>query len=281
MPGFDKKSINRVITATTLAELLVIMVIIGIMAVIMMKTFKRDTVAAKYLYHNIMSSVETYAKNALNNSTSGFKWDTGGICNLLASDFNTIGDINCTAPVLAENFITTNGAAFYGLEGGFTTTDPVTGFKFTSPAEHFIIFRVDIDGAEGDNILGSDILVMELRKNATVTPVDAAAKNQDIVAARVVRVFDGTNMVRLPGATESGEIITFTEDGTVRSVLSYDEASCLAFGQATRTIGGTAQNCTTLQILKNESLETKSVDQASNCQAPNICKIIIMKPKLL
>lgn len=151
--------------ASSIAELLIIMAIVGILAFMYQRAFDKDAVVTKYAYKNIMQNLNSYAvtktdayQNLLPNN----------ICTDFAETINTVGDYSCPTSSInvTPNVVSTSGMRFYGLGQDFQDRD--------KDGTAFIIIDIDTDGIKGYNQVGKDILSVEMLQTGYLRPSGAA-----------------------------------------------------------------------------------------------------------
>jgi len=153
--------------AFTLAETLIVLVIIGVIASLTIPTLMKNVSYNndKVLFKSAYKIVETAVSDLISDVAI---YPAGQLditlCNNFANKMNTLGNINCTSSDYGNkmpNFVTSNGMAWYGLD--LADFNPVD----------YTIFGVDIDGInKGTNTLHSDIMAIRLYKTGKVTVTD-------------------------------------------------------------------------------------------------------------
>jgi len=190
---------NKIIlNAFTLAELLIVFVIIAVVVSASAGIYKSQlNVDKKYEYYAAFTNLkhasaemladgfDTDATPAVNTivkylptkgnfDNSGVQHDglSNGLCQRLGDLINTIGDIHCTLTKTTgpfakneANFIATNGIRFFNL-GVANHTDSAPNLDAT---DYFIVY-VDIDGDRGNGILDDDVHAFKIYRSGQVIP---------------------------------------------------------------------------------------------------------------
>lgn len=183
--------------AFTLSEALVTLAIIGVLAAILIPVINnvrpdKDRITYKKALYSLQSAVS----NAMDSteytmaSNSAAYWmddgiDPDGFCRSIADTLNTAGRVNCTTSGHAcadpthscyesPNFITNDGIRYWGLEGRFSSTNPVKTIyvdrKLTSGEVQKIGEGRDLLGRKGyglkiqvryDGKVGTDMATVE------------------------------------------------------------------------------------------------------------------------
>lgn len=170
--------------AMTLAEVMIVFLIIGIVASLTTIAINKATTktANKYMTTAAFVNLQTVIGEIISDSSNKDLPATGiSLCTSITNIFNTAGKIDCnqtatdgstfsTASLI--NFKTTNGMKFYN----FGTVPDVNG--------DFYIY-VDIDGDNRNSKLNEDIIKFQINQNGMVLPAvgSIAATNTDYLSA--------------------------------------------------------------------------------------------------
>lgn len=170
----------------TLAETLISLSIIGVIAALtipMLIPLMPDK--SRTMYKKAVYSVQNSISMALNDSSSiaassSTGWATTGVtsttlCTDIAKGLNTMGTVSCTAAGsdAAPNFITVDGAAWWGL-GGVT-------LSVGSPT---VDAYVDINTShQGKNVVGDDIFRVRIKYNGKVSVDPSWSKEVDYLGS--------------------------------------------------------------------------------------------------
>ena len=206
MFGISKK------IATSMAELLIILAIIGILSALYRKTVNPDAVAIKFGYKTLLNNMIAYAATQTNSYEN--ELPNYVLCDNMYDMVNTLGDKNCDYSVMpvVPNFITTSGLRFFGLEQSFKSYD-----NFGEPS---MFISVDLDGLLGANKFEEDIFPFELTKSGRIRPTGSPSKMKNNVAldAELYAV----NVSYIPEGAENK-----AEFKTIGNRISFAEAQCL------------------------------------------------------
>ncbi len=150
----------RKFKAVTLAEMMICMLIIGILAIFAMVTIKPYDKTFKWLYVRIYHSLENAVYNSMM-TRSEFPQNSIDFCNMLLEYINS-PDNNCNAGDLAREassfpeanikIIASNGMYLWiGSNGGapYTHTETINGSQFSM--QYYVVF-VDINGNRAPNL---------------------------------------------------------------------------------------------------------------------------------
>jgi len=262
MTNFKKK-----LLAFTLAELLIIFAVMGVVAGVTIMTSKvKLNLARKYMYYatfmNLKQGVgEVVAQGFDAGDGNGVKavlpdnWSTAttGFCAKLSDVFNTIGTPRCDGSVYnvgagnntrfdLYSFITTNGMIFYYN-------------AYVSPSYQIII---DIDGLNkgsntpNQNLGGSkDEMIFFINRNGEVLPGAGSlgAESTDYLSASVYN-FNATTGVKK----------------FIKTSVSYREALCTAKGDPSWMSGYCGLNT---PVYNHDN---------TNCTTAQTCTVVINKP---
>lgn len=266
----------------TFAEIMIVLLILGIITVATITTGKKRITLNlnKYMYYSSFNSLTQAAATLLAEGCTttpitgdvamGYCTDgTGylpkvayeattksrGLCNRLADLFNTVGTVECDPTKSAAtdatnfktatpNFIASNGMRFFNFG---------TAPAGVSPNDFYTVY-VDIDGASARNsVLGEDVMKFRICTGGTVVPFsDDGAVNTDYLSASV-RYLDDVNNKYV----------------YVKSGVNYLNAYCIAHGSYPT---GTA--CPTTPI-NTVGTYTTNCAPATN----HNCSVIMDKPK--
>lgn len=203
------------IKAYTMAEVMVVMTVIGIISLALYGTMKAQTNSAtRYQYYaafmNLKQAVgeivadgytltgstntvkELSQKGNYANTDASF---ARGFCQKLTDIMNTVGTINCATATSSgftaanANFATSNGMFYYNLG--------------LDPSSNIYNVFIDINGTKGDYTEGKDVMRFYVNVNGEVYPyytgnnnVSRGANNTDYLAASVqYRDTDGSLVV--------------------------------------------------------------------------------------
>lgn len=170
----------------TLAELLIVFVIIGIIASLALVTVKPYEKTFKWLYVRIYHTLETSVYNSMLTRTA-FPSTSNAFCNMLLEFINSAQN-SCTAPDLDRNsiafpetsvkIIATNGMRLWiGSNGGqpYTHTEVIDGN--TINVKYYVVFA-DINGTKGPDSTEwaadgrlADIVAFAVTETATIIPI--------------------------------------------------------------------------------------------------------------
>ena len=206
----------------TLAEILIVFSIIGIVSAITLMTTKRMATSDKYAYERVFDTLRTAAYNAFSEADSHWVDPTTKtvtpktICTGLAKYINSQSatktanasdkftgnpdagycntNISTRATTLTDNFnditpdfIANNGMRFY-ITGGLKQTKVRDDITKTSNSDvEFHIIYVDIDGTDGQNSIGAgDVVAFAVTDNADVIPLGLPAYDKHYLSVRVI-----------------------------------------------------------------------------------------------
>ena len=209
-------------TAFTLAEILIVFSIIGIISAITLMTTKRMATTDKYAYERAYDTLRTAAYNAFAESDS--QWTEAGtgnvtpqsICRGLAKYINSQGATNvasnddkfkgdpdkgyCNTSIptratistdnfngIVPDFIANNGMKFYITNEIVQTNvrDDISDTNNSSVA--FKIVYIDLDGEDGQNMISAgDVVAFAITNNADVIPLGLPAYDKHYLTARVI-----------------------------------------------------------------------------------------------
>lgn len=168
----------------SLAELLIVFIIIGIIASLALVTIKPYEKTFKWLYVRIYHALETATYNSMMKRTS-FPTSSTAFCNMLLeyinSSFNNCAarDLNISSITFPEadiKIITTNGMRLWiGSNGGAPYAHSKSGV--TTNMNYYIVY-VDINGTRGPNSTEwvsdgklTDIVAFVVTEGSVVVPV--------------------------------------------------------------------------------------------------------------
>ncbi len=199
--------------AASMAELLIILAIIGILSVMYRKTVNEDAIAVKYGYKTLMNDMIGFAATETNSYERRFP--SSPICESLFRMANTLGGKNCVYSVVPviPNLTITSGMRFFGLEQTFQTYD-----KY---GEKSVFIQVDLDGLLGKNQMEEDIFPFELMQSGRMRPSGSSSRQAKNIArdSQLLAV----NASYVPsGATTQDQFLT------IGNRISYAEAQCLS-----------------------------------------------------
>jgi type II secretory pathway pseudopilin PulG len=207
MLGFWKKN-----KAFTLAEILIVFTIIGIVSSLILMTTKRMAASDKYAYQRAYDSVWTAAYNASAEPGAPALDTPENLCKGMAKYINSQNATNpiagsghgtddgfCNAIVAASrptkltdefkdltpDFIANNGMRFYISKK--ITANNVADFEGVRQNIDFFIVYADIDGERGQNSISSgDVVAFAVTPNADVIPLGLPAYDKHYFVAKVV-----------------------------------------------------------------------------------------------
>lgn len=167
--------------AFTLAETLISLVVIGVIAAILIPMLtssgpQKERVMYKKAFYSMQEALATalndigYSPDVPNvgiDDTNGTYWagvDATKFCNSVAGAMHTIGNVNCGAAGDANspNFVTTNGIKWWGLGG-----------TAMSKATDKTVY-VDVNGNAGPGTAGVDILKLNIKYDGRIVTPTAA-----------------------------------------------------------------------------------------------------------
>lgn len=210
-------------SASSLIELLLILTIVGVLAVLYLRTIDRDAIATKYAYRNLINDMISFGYNQTNAYTTPF---TSGstICDIFFDSINTLGDKNCTTSRYPDvpNLTTTSGMRFYGLEQAFQNANPDDG------REQFIMITVDLDGLYGENMLNKDTFTFELMQSGHVRPAGAAVISNEEVLSYEGNVARDPSLYTAKAYYVPSYATNKSDYQSLGNNLSFAEAQCLS-----------------------------------------------------
>ncbi len=194
-------------TAFTLAELLIVFFIIGVISGVILMTTRRLGTSDKFAYQKAYDSLRTAAYNAIAEVGAGPIDTPERLCNGLTKYINSHTADNygggtdegfCTGnyyPVtqvefndITPSFIANNGMRFYITDK--ITEEDVSDNETTNPItqdiEYYVVF-IDLDGEAGQNsVSAGDVVAFAVTMNADVIPLGRPAYDKHYLTARVV-----------------------------------------------------------------------------------------------
>ena len=217
--------------AFSVAEVMLVCLIIGIVSVVFMRVASsRDKYAVKMMYFAANKNLKQATDYAI---AVGYKADDGSVsykfpdtgnkfCNYVKDVFNIVGTENCYAtaastdfvkgkyPPPTPSFMLSNNATFYNVGANVIN-------KTGSTDGYYDIF-VDVNGAgKGDNVLNSDVFEFYVTPSAKFYPAATSvpANNSSFITAHV-NYLDSKEKVQrfdlrapyLRAACESGSVET-------------------------------------------------------------------------
>lgn len=170
----------------SLAELLIVFIIIGIIASLALVTVKPYEKTFKWLYVRIFHSIETATYNAMMTRTA-FPATSGAFCNMLLEFMNSsqnncaAGDLTINATTFPESnvkIITTNGMRLWiGSNGGAPYIHPGARDGVTTDVKYYIVYA-DINGTKGPDSTEwaadgrlADIVAFVVTEGSVVIPI--------------------------------------------------------------------------------------------------------------
>lgn len=170
--------------AMTLAEVMIVFLIIGIVATLTTIAINKATTktANKYMTTAAFVNLQTVIGEIIATSSNRTLPATGiSLCNSVIDIFNTIGTPDCNQQ--ANDLSTFSTASLIN----FKTTNGMKFYNFGKPPDgsgDFYIY-VDIDGDNRNSQLNEDIIKFQINQNGMVLPaVDSiAATNTDYLSA--------------------------------------------------------------------------------------------------
>jgi len=261
------------LTAFTLAELLVVFVIIGVILSATAGIYKAQLkVAKKYQYYAAFTNLKHATAEII---ADGFDTDTtlpiktivkylpdkgnfdntatqpdglsNGLCQRISNLINTVGTVNCNLTKTTEpfakseaNFIATNGIRFFNFGvANHTNSAP------NADATDFFIVYVDIDGDKGTGMLNDDVHAFKIYRSNQVIPY----YNNDANSAGMLTEFASTTL-----RYENAGNYVLIDTG-----VPYLEAACHA-----GVISG--DDCPVAWAVKDTLCDT------------NVCEVVINRP---
>lgn len=199
--------------AASMAELLIILAIIGILSVMYRKTVNQDAIAVKYGYKTLMNDMIGFAATETNSYERRFP--SSPICENLFRMANTLGGKNCAYSVVPviPNLTITSGMRFFGLEQMFQTYD--------NYGEKSVFIQVDLDGLLGKNQMEEDIFPFELMQSGRMRPSGSSSRQAKNIARDSQLLAVNASYVPA-GATTQDQFLT------IGNRISYAEAQCLS-----------------------------------------------------
>lgn len=207
MFGISKK------LAASMAELLIILAIVGILSVLYRKTVNEDAMAVKYGYKTLINNMLNFASTQTNSYEQ--KFGVAPVCDSMFRMVNTLGGRNCEYSVipLVPNFTTTSGLRFFGLEQNFHNYDGM--------GEKSIFLQVDLDGLLGQNRFEEDIFPFELMQSGRIRPAGSSKKLKNNIAR------DPEILAINASYVPAGETLR-AMFLTIGNRISFAEAQCLS-----------------------------------------------------
>lgn len=152
----------------TLAELLVTLTITGVIVYLSIPIFSGLAVDYKKLYSSSFNTVDKIVNELIFDLQS---FPTGvldnSFCPFYVAKINTIGTTDCNTSTVpgTPNFVSSNGARWYGFDTHFITSACPSGVDGAC-----IKTYVDVDGAgRGKNVVGDDILEIIISTSGKIT----------------------------------------------------------------------------------------------------------------
>lgn len=205
--------------AASMAELLIILAIVGILSVLYRNIINEDAIAVKAGYRTVLNSMINFATT----ETDTYERSLGrrSVCQRMSEMVNTLGEINCNFSIVPSvpNFTTTSGLRFFGLEQIFQNTDNF--------GERSIFVSVDIDGLMGANEFEKDVFPIELTQSGRIRPSGSAVRNESGAqsmqgnVARDAELY-AINLSYVPAGAQGRDDFL-----VVGNRISYSEAQCL------------------------------------------------------
>lgn len=267
MNKFSKK-----IKAFTVAEILIVIMIVGIIAIGFINaaktgiTYYLNKFNYYYAFTNLTNGVAELAAagcTSADNSAGYCAAESGvtpslaypaaapdrGFCYRLADIYNTVGNVQCDSTTVPEISIdaenVANTAYFPTRTPNFKVSNGLSFYNFgtDSTSSNYTVY-LDIDGPKRKSVLNTDVMPFIVNTSGTVTPyyLSPGANSTNYLSASVYYTDSNNNTIWVPGATS----------------VSYYEAVCLKDGSYNGT------SCT-------------APTQATACSS-NSCSVIINKP---
>lgn len=187
--------------AMTLAEVMIVFLIIGIVATLTTIAINKTTTRTvnKNMTTAAFVNLQTVIGEIIATSSNRTLPATGiSLCTSITNIFNTAGNIDCnqtatdgstfsTASLI--NFKTTNGMKFYNF--GTNAVGPNA-----DGSSDFFIY-VDIDGANRNSVLDTDVIKFQINTKGQVLPAynSIAATNIDYLSAGVKYKIKATSVI--------------------------------------------------------------------------------------
>lgn len=201
--------------AASMAELIIILAIVGILSTLYRKTINEDAIIVKSAYQTIIRELNNFTSTLTD--FNRIMLGRGSLCNSFARNLNTVGDINCNFSQypLVPNLTTTSGMRFFGLEQRFTN-------NIESPNnENSIFIQVDIDGLLGQNRFEEDIFPVEILQSGRIRATGSSGKQRNNIA-RDAELY-AINVSYVPNNVIEQEGFL-----PIANRVSYAEAQCLS-----------------------------------------------------
>ncbi len=199
--------------AASMAELLIILAIIGILSVMYRKTVNQEAIVVKYGYKTLMNDMMGFAATETNSYEQ--KFSSAPICEQMFRMVNSLGEKNCRYSVLPviPNLTTTSGMRFFGLEQTFQNHDGM--------GEKSVFIQVDLDGMLGKNKFEEDIWPFELMQSGRIRPTGSANKKANNIAL-------DSALLAINASYVPEGVVSKTDFLTIGNRISYAEAQCLS-----------------------------------------------------
>lgn len=238
---------KRKIKAFTIAEILIVTGVIGIVALATMSNVHSmiQNYSNKYMYYTAFTSLQN-AVYQMTSSSYTFPTTGATFCPNFSSFLNTIGTIACGTNVTTNfaannaNFTTSNGMRFYNFGSAPTST---------LQSGYYTVY-IDIDGPSRKGTLNDDVMAFNVYLDGTVLPDDnsTALTNKNYMTATVAYLNSSTNTNTI-----------------VAAGLTYKDATCAAKG-----------------FYKGVACSSPSPTQNAACTAQlnagTICQVVVDKP---
>lgn len=199
--------------AASMAELLIILAIIGILSVMYRKTVNQEAIVVKYGYKTLINDMMGFAATETNSYEQ--KFSTAPICEQMFRMVNSLGEKNCKYSVLPviPNLTTTSGMRFFGLEQTFQNHDGL--------GEKSVFIQVDLDGMLGKNKFEEDIWPFELMQSGRIRPTGSKTKKANNIAL-------DSALLAINASYVPEGVVSKSDFLTIGNRISYAEAQCLS-----------------------------------------------------
>lgn len=178
--------------AMTLAELMIMLIIISIIVVFIITTIQSKATVNlnRFMYYSAFTNLKYAIAELLGTGTMP---TTGtDLCNKLSELYNTLGNVECNS---AATVIASDDNTFADETPNFKTTNGMNFYNFaTNPISNVYTVYIDIDGAYKRNArLNNDVMKFTISTSGVVLPdIDSNGANNPEFLATSVRYVDNT-----------------------------------------------------------------------------------------
>lgn len=247
---------NRQNVAFSLAEILIVLIIVSFLAIILVRAYRKTTInyttnLMSYAAYNALNngaydlaqrgcsatdmgstSPHPYCGGTIGSASTGFlpayavTSDSRGFCNrFVAEEINTVGAVDCSQTATdttdfknaTPNFTTSNGMRFFNFGSNPANVNYST---LNTTQDVYYSVYVDLDGSAGRGIYNQDVMKFLIGMDGTVL----VAPYANFWLASSVKYTDnnGKEVIELPGAVYRKAICTYTQATNVppRSILA-------------------------------------------------------------